>query len=447
MGNTKSKSSKYDSYTVKGPPTRSNSDPSSIYYISQQQQQLSHKALKKQSKKSKKGKIGKLKHGSSNSVSLPSTSSSLTMLNDPHGEIIITNSSNNNYSSSSLTHSNNTSYRTSSSNRQYSNSQKQYKDDSSSSKPGSYLNLEEEFKKLDFNFDNDLTSSITQTYTNDTLKEKEDNSKRYTQYYGKNNEIKSPVPQYNNEPNESSYRKSSKHSDESLNKSISKSTREELRKSSKHSKEELRKSSRHTERERDLHRHPSSSSRHRHSKDELRKSSKHSRDDLRKSSKRNNEEIKRHNDYISNDPHRSLPVPSTVELNRLSKDVMDALALPSDSRDFISSLPNSQKWELIQKYYNANGNDSAEIYCISYTQKLKENPFDKEVISDIATALHTHMVSDIIDKFINYGGLHLLLSNLKQLEEDDKHYGPSYDEIESLYIQCIKAIMNHGVSL
>ena len=436
MGNAKSKSSKYDTYSGKGPPTRSNSDPSSIYFASQFQQ-LNSKELKKHSKKSKKnGKSlirGKGSHGSSNSISLPSTSSSLTMMNDPKGEVIMARSSNNNYSRSTH-HSSNTSYPSSTINN--------YKS-SSSSKPGSYLDLEEEFKKLDINLDMDLTSSLNPSYSSESL--------RRQKYTGKNKTSVSEGKKSHHSHSEATGYKTSVSSrnDDVLSKpsydDLKKNSKHNIDNYSSHSNEDLKKNSKHN-----IDNYSS------HSNEDLKKSTKLSHESSKKSlNKSSNGSMRKspkdiileEDESFSYSPRKSLPVPSAVELNRLSKDVMDALALPTDSRDFINSLPNSQKWELIQKYYNANGNDSAEIYCISYTQRLKENPFDKEIISDIATALHTHIVSDIIDKFINYGGLHLLLSNLKQLEEDDKDYGPNYDEIESLYIQCIKAIMNHGSGL
>ncbi|OUM67025.1 hypothetical protein PIROE2DRAFT_5635 [Piromyces sp. E2] len=505
MGNAKSKSSRFDSYTVKGPPHRSNSDPSSILYLSQKQQ-YGHKSGKKQSKKSKKSSKtnGKTHHASSNSITLPSTSSSLTMLNDPRGEIIMSNSSSTNFSG-------------------YSTSLPQSNNNSSSRLFSEEINIEEEFKKLNLNLDFDFST--------DNEKDKNE-EKRYTQYYGKNSSSKSTLydeskKSQNSHSEDTSYktsisrrsneelgsysskqsrdelnkptrrskedlRKSSKRSDEDLRKPSRRSD-EDLRKPSRRSDEDLRKSSRrsdedlnrshhhssrHKRSDEDLHRSHHHSSRHKHSDEDVNKISsrhKYSDDDIDSRSSRhrqNKEELKKSSKSSQNDikkpiiesnnistklfdddelmsfaPRNSLPIPSTVELNRLSKEVMDVLKLPDDSREFISELPNSQKWELIQKYYNPNGNDSAEIYCISYTQRLKENPFDKEIISDIATALHTHIVSDIIDKFINYGGVQLLISNLKQLEEDDKDYGPNYDEIESLYIQCIKAIMNHSSGL
>jgi hypothetical protein len=519
MGNAKSKSSKYDSYTVKGPPARSNSDPSNIYFYTQKPN--NQKSLKKHSKKSKKSNKTDTRtaHNSINSLSIPS-SSSLGILNDhtefldPRGNIILPTSIPDNYSKS-LPKSN----KILSSARPPNNSKNLFQEDTSS-KPGDYLNLGEEFNKLNFNFDTDLLSSTE--FLNDSqkksekIKDQEDEIKRYTQYYGKS-ETKKPKSSLESE-SKKSYHSYSKHSEEELNKYSSRPRRDEKRpseprKSSKrredyldskqssrhhhnreendidsrqssghhHSREKLKKSSKRSEEDIDSkqssgHHHSREelrklskrseedldsrqSSRHRHSKDELRKPSNHNDEDSKKKpileeypNRRNDVSSKNHdksypsrkNDFISSETElrKSLPVPSTVELNRLSKDIMDDLKLPSESRDFINELPNSQKWELIQKYYNTNGNDTAEIYCISYTQKLKDNPFDKEAISDIATALHTHIVPDIIDKFINYGGLHLLLSNLRKLEEDDKHYGPNYDELESLYIQCIKAIMN-----
>jgi len=512
MGNAKSKNSKYDSYTVKGPPHRSNSDPSSILYYSQNQQ-YSHKTGKKQSKRSKKSsKSGtKVHHASSNSITLPSTSSSLTMLNDPRGEVIIANSSSSNNFSG------------------YSTSVPQSRNNSSQELYNDEFNAEEEFKKLNINLDFDFSNDISNDNSNDILKDK-DEEKRYTQYYGKNSGNKSYVNDISKKSNshseETIYKTSiSKHSNEELksysarinhdeSSKTSRPSKEELRKSSKHSDEDLSRPHHHSSRPKRTdddvkrsHHHHHSSSRHRRSDEEISKQStrhkrsdedinkqstrhkysnedvnkqstrhKYSNEDINKQSSRHrrDEELKKSSDSSQDDMNKlnlessnistklfdddelmsfsipsrnSLPIPSTVDLNRLSKEVMDSLELPTESRQFISELPNSQKWELIQKYYNTKGNDSSEIYCISYTQKLKENPFDKETISDIATALHTHIVSDIIDKFINYGGVQLLISNLKQLEEDDKDYGPNYDEIESLYIQCIKAILNHSSGL
>ncbi|ORX99399.1 hypothetical protein LY90DRAFT_519907 [Neocallimastix californiae] len=451
MGNAKSKSSKYDSYTVKGPPARSNSDPSNIYFYTQKPN--NQKSLKKHSKKSKKSNKTDTRtaHNSINSLSIPS-SSSLGILNDhtefldPRGNIILPTSIPDNYSKS-LPKSN----KILSSARPPNNSKNLFQEDTSETKkPKS--SLESESKKSYHSYSKHSEEELNKYSSRPRRDEKRPSeprksSKRREDYLDSK---QSSRHHHNREENDIDSRQSSghHHSREKLKKSSKRSEEDIDSKQSSghhHSREELRKLSKRSEEDLDSRQ----SSRHRHSKDELRKPSNHNDEDSKKKpileeypNRRNDVSSKNHdksypsrkNDFISSETElrKSLPVPSTVELNRLSKDIMDDLKLPSESRDFINELPNSQKWELIQ-----NRNILYFIY-----PKLKDNPFDKEAISDIATALHTHIVPDIIDKFINYGGLHLLLSNLRKLEEDDKHYGPNYDELESLYIQCIKAIMN-----
>ena len=334
MGNAKSKNSRYDSYSVKGPPTRSNSDPSSIYIYSQKQNHSQKKHSRKQKVSSKTG--SKINHGSSNSVTLPSTSSSFSMLNDTKGEIILATSTPNEYSIS-LPQS-----KYSSSAKQYSSSQNLLQEDSSS-KPGDYLNLEEEFKKLNINFETDLMSFIN--FSNDTIKETEkiketeDENKTYIHHYGKSetkkptslfesgsktsynhNETEKPIvslqneskTSYRNETNklelsletESLYSSETKKSSLSLENESKKShinskqSKEDINKYSRlgleenialrQGKEELKKSSKKAKEGLNS----KQSSRHHHSRNEKRKSSQDNSEDIRRSSKLNNDELR-----------------------------------------------------------------------------------------------------------------------------------------------------------
>lgn len=119
--------------------------------------------------------------------------------------------------------------------------------------------------------------------------------------------------------------------------------------------------------------------------------------------------------------------------------------LPPDSRTFFKHLPNSQKWQLIQQNLMHQGGNPEED-CLIYTQKLQENPNSVDVVSRLATALHTKPMA-WVDQFIQYGGLKTLLTNLKHLEEDENGYSTSIDELEKHYIQCLKAIMNNQAGL
>lgn len=305
MGNAKSKNSRYDSYTVKGPPSRSNSDPLTInsYLTNSTSRTKKGLRIKKQSKKSKKNKNGK-SHDENSSIYVPSTSSSSITFYERENRKKMANSNiaiipenikiNNRTSSSSLRNSN-----------------------------SNTINYKKSMPQLPNIKTTPIRNSIStqtptiQDYTPTPIQKQNDYIKKQSS-------------------SESNYQSQSQ-------------------------------------------------------------------------SQSQNPKIK-----------KLIPMPSTLEINRLSKVLMDELSLPVDSRNFISSLTNSQKWDLIQEHLYSKSNDSAEMCCISYTQQLKENPFDKNIISNIATALHLHMSSDIIDKFLNYGGLQLLLKNLRNLEEDDR---------------------------
>eukprot|EP00833_Pecoramyces_ruminatium_P004256 jgi/Orpsp1_1/1178288/evm.model.c7180000064723.1 len=141
----------------------------------------------------------------------------------------------------------------------------------------------------------------------------------------------------------------------------------------------------------------------------------------------------------------AVPMPPLEELMVLADKLMDELDLPPDSRTFFKHLPNSQKWQLIQQNLMHQGGNPEED-CLIYTQKLQENPNSVDVVSRLATALHTKPMA-WVDQFIQYGGLKTLLTNLKHLEEDENGYSTSIDELEKHYIQCLKAIMNNQAGL
>jgi len=141
----------------------------------------------------------------------------------------------------------------------------------------------------------------------------------------------------------------------------------------------------------------------------------------------------------------AVPMPPVEELVSLAEKLMDELDLPQESRTFFKHLPNSQKWQLIQQNLTQQG-DNPEEDCLIYTQKLQENSNSVEVLTHLATALHTKPMT-WVDQFIQYGGLKILLTNLKHLEEDENGYSTSIDELEKQYIQCLKAIMNNQAGL
>jgi hypothetical protein len=96
-------------------------------------------------------------------------------------------------------------------------------------------------------------------------------------------------------------------------------------------------------------------------------------------------------------------MPPLEELMTLADKLMDELDLPPDSRTFFKHLPNSQKWQLIQQNLMHQGGNPEED-CLIYTQKLQEHPNSVDVVSQLATALHTKPMA-WVDQFIQYGGL------------------------------------------
>ena len=123
--------------------------------------------------------------------------------------------------------------------------------------------------------------------------------------------------------------------------------------------------------------------------------------------------------------------------------LMEDLNLTEEKKRGLRNLSDDRKWIVLNQHLQERIRDATAREVnreISEIQKLRTNP-DKDLLNGLVVSLRAKPIR-WISNFIENGGLDVLLGNLKQLEDLNRH-----DEFEDLYIKCLKSLMNNKVSL
>ncbi|KAI8898114.1 hypothetical protein BC833DRAFT_649016 [Globomyces pollinis-pini] len=134
--------------------------------------------------------------------------------------------------------------------------------------------------------------------------------------------------------------------------------------------------------------------------------------------------------------------PTDSEMETMLELMMEDVNLTEDKKRVMRKLPKDRKWlmlvqNLSERYRIGPQEVLAEIQEI---QKLKDGPKPK-LLLNLEVSLRSRPIR-WISEFIEHGGLAVMLDNLNELEENGSH-----NDIEELYIKCLKSFMNNKIGL
>jgi hypothetical protein len=134
--------------------------------------------------------------------------------------------------------------------------------------------------------------------------------------------------------------------------------------------------------------------------------------------------------------------PSPVELDIMLELMMEDVNLTEEKKIVLRKLPQERKWMMLVQNLGERYRIGPQevLQEIQEIQKLK-NGENKELLQNLVVSLRSRPIRWISD-FIENGGLGVLLDNLNEMEESEKH-----NEYEELYIKCLKSFMNNKTGL
>ncbi|KAI8815088.1 hypothetical protein BJ742DRAFT_782312 [Cladochytrium replicatum] len=142
-------------------------------------------------------------------------------------------------------------------------------------------------------------------------------------------------------------------------------------------------------------------------------------------------------------PPLDVPMPPPFEIQTMLELLMEDLNLTEEKKLVLRQLNDERKWLMLQQHLGERYRDSSTVAVqteIAEIAKLNEKP-DRELLRNLGVSLRSRPIR-WISNFVENGGLNALLQNLKTLEDNNRH-----DEIEELYIKCLKSLMNNKIGL
>ncbi|KAJ1563053.1 Disheveled-associated activator of morphogenesis 1, partial [Cladochytrium tenue] len=138
-----------------------------------------------------------------------------------------------------------------------------------------------------------------------------------------------------------------------------------------------------------------------------------------------------------------VPMPPLEAVNTMLELLMEDLNLTEEKKQVLRLLSSERKWIMLQQHLGERYRDGASRDIQQEMQeinRLRDSP-DRELLTNLVVSLRSRPIR-WISNFIDNGGLSILLNNLRELEEENRH-----DEFEELYIKCLKSLMNNKIGL
>jgi len=136
------------------------------------------------------------------------------------------------------------------------------------------------------------------------------------------------------------------------------------------------------------------------------------------------------------------PAPPVEHVVVMLELLMEDLNLTEDKKSVLRRLPTDRKWIMLQQHLSERYREGVgqDVQDIQELERLRDNP-DEELLKNLVVSLRSRPIR-WISGFVERGGLSTLLENLNLLEEENRH-----DEMEELYIKCLKSLMNNEIGL